>query len=77
MAPPRPGPWAQKFEGSPWLALQCSERETPKADSASDLIVQRGQELLIAADWAWPFDLPTSAAARREFGLPANRPYVP
>lgn len=46
-------------------------------DAAVKSIVQRGQQLLIAADRAWPFDRPENAAARREFGLPATRPYVP
>ena len=40
-------------------------------------IVERGQTIKTAANRAWPYTNPDNAGARRKFGLPEKRPYVP
>jgi hypothetical protein len=59
-------------------ATEQSRAQTERAtrDALVDSIRQRCQQSQFAADRAWPVGHPAQAGVRREFRLPATRPYT-
>ena len=60
---------------------QCGEqtdaqKERYARNQAVESINQRRQQIHFAAEGLWPHRLPENAPARRDFKLPARRPYV-